>query len=375
MSRPHRHPVHLVTKILLCLVVLIIGLRTWTILDDQPNSVKIPVRASEPEHPLPEAPHLVRDGPAGHRPRANYRARFRSAVLGSETEYEVIRRQGRLGLIRPEALADELPAPRILMVGDLELMGVVSAEHNLSHLIETRLRQVPGLATSLVLNAGCAGYGPYQDALRAASLAPLLQPQVLVALISMGNDFLDLEDRRRPHLDVNLLPQPARVDLSTDTNSNRQAMLGLSNPGAFWQGMNQAAWLEMHSERLPQVQEKFLYCLRMLANTARKQGSSLLLVLLPSSDLILPSRITSQGSAYADKIVAAGIQANWYRGICELLSERGYAFEDLRPSFLAHRQPELYAMDHHLSATGHRLLAEAISPRIQQLITSRSRFR
>ena len=51
--RPHR--VHRVTKILLCLVLLITGLRTWAILAAQPDSLRIPARPKDSEQPLPEA--------------------------------------------------------------------------------------------------------------------------------------------------------------------------------------------------------------------------------------------------------------------------------------------------------------------------------
>lgn len=357
------------------LITLVLGLRTWQILDARPKTITLPATSQSEDVPLLQKPHLSLDPVIGHRPRENYAMQLQAGVLGTAQTYGFMRKQDRFGLISADPLPSELTPPRILIVGDLNLMGLVPAEDNLSSLIQRALRGQEELETAVVLNAGCEGYSLYQSARRAASLAATLQPQLLVAVISTGDDFLELQDQKRPHVDDILLPQPPSQRKIPDASSNRRSKLGLPDNGLFWTGMNQAAWMSMNNQALDRLEAKTAYCLNLIALTASRQRAAALIVLLPSSDLLFPDLIASSGSKYAKEIIDSGVQAEWYQRVRKRIENEGLAYVDLEPAFRRYGQKDLYTQNHELGSAGHGIAARVLSERIAGLLLSRSRTR
>jgi hypothetical protein len=357
------------------LVALILGLRSWQILASRPQTITLPPASSQEETSLLNRKHLTADALIGHRPRENYPMQIQAGSLEDSELRELSRPQDRFGLISATPLPQDLTPPRILMVGDGNLMGRVSATENLSTQLQASLREQSEFAACFVLNAGCEDYSLYQSARRAVSLMDLLEPQLLVAFVSAGDDFLELQDKKRPHVDDILLPQPPSTRRIPDASSNRRSKLGLPDDGLFWGGMNQAAWMSMNSQELGKLTAKTAYCLNLIASTARRERAASLFVLIPSSDLLFPELMRDAGSELTREILDSGLQSKWYGRIRSLIEAEGLAYVDLEPAFRSYGQKDLYADDHSLGPAGHRIAAQVLSQRIARLLANRSRTR
>ena len=162
----------------------------------------IVLRAPAEPDPAPawrDHPEYAEDPATGLRPRRGTEVELRVAPLGGGAATTVRRRIDRFGLVRADDLPERVTGPRILLLGDGQVMGQVTAEENVAHLVEAALRadRWPG---AHVLNAGCEFTGLYQHVLRARQLAPQFAPHLIVAVVSTGDDLVALDDASLPHL-------------------------------------------------------------------------------------------------------------------------------------------------------------------------------
>lgn len=326
------------------------------------------------ERPWSKDSQYVVDPVVGHRPRRSIEVRLRLGPLGGEA-VRGTRRQNNLGLIRGDDLFELPGPPRLLLIGDSHLMGVVNTADNAAAVLERRLRapadaSTPARPAAAVLNASAGYYSLWQLVLRARTLAPALAPDVLVLAVFLGNDFLELEDSGRPHLDDALAEQPAAAEPPAETTSARLAWLGMSgDQQLFWQGLNQATHFHLRPERLAPVLAKSGRCLDAAAQLAAQHGARLVVGLLPSYDLVFPDRVASYG-ARAMEAVAGGANERLRAEFRALLAARSIAAVDLVETFRADGRDALYATDYHVWIDGHRLFAEALQAPIEAALTA-----
>jgi lysophospholipase L1-like esterase len=249
-------------------------------------------------------------------------------------------------------------------------MGVVSTVDNVGPLLQRGLRSRPGLSRATVMNAGTGFYSLYQYLLRARQLLPRYRPQVLVVVVFLGNDFLDLEDQRRPHLTDDFVESPISSDPPAETTSARQRRLDLPAEAsrAFWQGLNQAAYLFEHPDRRQPILRKADHTLQALVQLCRAQETRLLVALLPSFDLVFPEQASLAGDRVVE-VVASGVQRDLHRDFLGLLERHGVDHVDLLPIFQGVGKVDLYAHDFHIWKRGHATLAEAVLPRLLDLLS------
>ena len=255
----------------------------------------------------------------------------------------------------------ELPGPpRLLLVGDSHLMGVVDNADNAADVLERSLRARAGLERAAVLNASCGYYSLYQDVLRARTLLDELAPRLLVIAVFLGNDFLELEDVGRPHLDDDGRERPTDAAPPPETTSARRRHLGLAGDDLlFWQGLNQACYFELRPERFEPVLAKAKRCIELCEDLARGRELQVVFALVPSYDLVFPDRAAEKNEQVA-KVVRAGWNGRVRDRFRALLDERGITVVDLVEGFRRDGRDELYASDYHIGVEGHRQLAEAL---------------
>lgn len=309
--------------------------------------------------------------------RAPRSATFKIKMMALDaTELETVeRRSNNLGFVREDDLVGELPGPRVLVVGDSHTLGVVDTDDNLGPVLERDLREHDGLGDALVLNAGCGYYSLYQYVLRARTLVEPIRPDVVVVVVFAGNDFLDLENQRYPHLDDALIERPPAESPPPQTTSARQEWLQLPQDdavkfymdSAFWQGLNQAAYLHRHPDRRDSIRSKASRCVELMDELSEHHDFEVVWALLPSVDLIFPQHLRT-ASEVAGTVVDSGVQREMFEWFAHELERKEAKFVDLRPAFERDGRLSLYAVDFHIWREGHRLVAEGVAPLVRDAL-------
>jgi len=332
----------------------------------------IVVGPADPDAPSPHGDAYAADPVLGVRPRRNLEQRYVIHALHSPPsgggKDRIVRRSNNLGLVRSEDVTTLATGPRALLVSDSHLMGVVSNADNAADLLERRLRS-DGRVGAAIYNASCGFYSLYQEVLRLRSLAATLQPDLLVVVCFLGNDFVELEDAGSPHLDDALAERPADPAPPPETTSERVRWLALPEMPLFWQGMNQAAYFHFHPERFEPVCAKAKRSLELLRDLAHERGAKALLVLLPGYDLVFPERVAALGDT-ARQASATGANGRLRVRLQEAAAELGIATVDVLDAFRADAREDLYASDYHIFRRGHALLAERMAPAVAAQFTA-----
>lgn len=326
-----------------------------------------------PEAKVPGRGELFAIDPiAGLRSARNVEAELSMAGMNAPTAERVKRRSNNMGFIRSDDLPESLTEPRIIVLGDSHTMGVVGTEDNVGPVLERLLRMDNATPDALVLNAGCAFYSLYQYALRARTLVPEFTPRVLLVVVFIGNDFLDLERQVWPYLTDTLEESAANPNPPPERTSARRDALELSGDYrlqyAFWQGLNQAAYLYRNPERLDFIHRKAQRSLELIQETAEAHGTELLFALLPSFDLVFPDLLVTTSEPLRE-IIESGVQLDLHSWFADELEQRKIEYVDLLPVFQADGHLDLYAVDCHIWKRGHKLLAESVLEPIQRLLS------
>lgn len=312
-------------------------------------------------------PALVVDEVAGFRPRRKTIVRLPMLAVDQTDRREYVKHRNGEGFLRRDELPSPLDRPAVLMVGDSHLDGVVGTEDN----VATQLEEALGAAgaPSYVLNAGCGFYSLWQHVLRARDLMQRYRPRVVVVVVFLGNDFLDLENVTFPHLDDSLRELPPGALTEPETTSARLLELAIPAPyeAAFWQGMNQALYLQQRPERLPILLRKAAHAIDALQAAGAQHGATIVWALLPSFDLVFAEHAQGLGKV-ADEVVRSGIQRRLRDGFVALLDERKAQVVDFEPAFRADGKLDLYALDFHVYVRGHRLMADVLREPIRALL-------
>jgi hypothetical protein len=317
----------------------------------------------------PTDPQYVVDEKVGWRPRPNFQFQYPFKSNDGKEGRELSRRHNDMGFLDEVDWSARPPGrPCVLLVGDSHMMGVVSNKENAAALLQDALAPAFASAPPSVINGASGSYSLYQYYLRAAELADVVRPKVLVVVVYMGNDFHEMEDTGRPHLDDELRAQPAGPRLFTDRAVKRLDLLGLP-ADLNNQGTNQASYFAEMPERREKVLAKAGRTVELIAALARDRGFETQWVLLPSYDMVFPEvvrRMSPRGAALMGQRLNDRLDAEF----SAILSAHGQKFVDLLPVFKAHKSPTLYAGDYHIWQEGHRLLADAVAPELKARLSA-----
>jgi len=269
------------------------------------------------------------------------------------------------GFVRSEPLPRPLTSPRVLLLGDSHVWGVVPSEANASTLLEHALRAEPSLEGALVLNAGTAYYSLHQYALRARTLMGPLSPDVVVVVVFAGNDFIELLDRTRPHLDASGAELPPGEPVLSRRALERLERFDAMSPSST-QGLGQASWIYAEREDLSELRSLTEHALRAIVEATA--GTALVLAVIPSFDLVFPVHAARRGP-YEREVVRSGCHGEWYAWFLQSARSMGIEVVDLLPVFREDRAVDLYARDYHLYRRGHELLAAELLEPVRAALT------
>jgi lysophospholipase L1-like esterase len=134
-------------------------------------------------------------------------ARLRFATVEFDTEIAI----NSTGVRDDEEIGPKGPDERrILILGDSLVLSLqVPFRQTFGELLEQRLNSKPSRYQYRVINGGVQGYGPVQELLFFRAIAPIVQPDVVVETIFVGNDAEEavatesgLSEQPRPSLEV-----------------------------------------------------------------------------------------------------------------------------------------------------------------------------
>ena len=123
-------------------------------------------------------------------PRIGYRlkpgAHTRFATADFETDIAI----NNVGVRDDEALGAKAPGEkRVVVLGDSLVLSVqVPLDQTFGELLEKRLNSDANGPRYRVVNAGVQGYGPVEEALFFEQFGPILQPDLVIVMIFVGND-------------------------------------------------------------------------------------------------------------------------------------------------------------------------------------------
>jgi lysophospholipase L1-like esterase len=198
---------HLLRPAALCLLIFgvqfllfEVGLRTWG--------------SSEA---APAFQGLFADDPAiGYRLKPGARVRFTTA------EFDTALTVNNSGVRDDDEIGPkEANERRILLLGDSLVMSVqVPFEQTFGELLERRLNAAQSRYRYRVINAGVQGYGPVEELLLLRSIAPAMQPDVVIETIFVGNDAEEAVTSA-PRLDADGRGATEAIQQSTSTRLRR----------------------------------------------------------------------------------------------------------------------------------------------------------
>ena len=314
-----------------------------------------------------QQPYVV-DAVAGLRCRRSSTVRHPMTGLDlGDPQPEIVKRRDANAFLRDRDLPSPLDRPTVLVVGDSHVDGVVSTPDNVTSLLEAA--SASSASPYYCLNAGCGYYSLWQHVLRARDLLPKWRPRVVVIVVFLGNDFLDLDNPKVPHLDDDLREQPPLPPSAPETTSARLAELGLQAPHTqlFWQGLNQALLLHQEPAHLDRWLKKAGHAVTTMERAAREHDARVVWLLLPSCDLVFPEHGKSL-SPRAAEVIDGGAQRRLRDAFATLLAAQQVRVVDAEPAFVKDGRLGLYALDYHVYRAGHRLLAETLAPTIDGLV-------
>ena len=358
----------LLPKLLLALTtaLLAIGVAFWIWSQRAPRSTSA-LQTTVDEPAWSGDATFAADPIAGFRPRRSSVARTPILAVDDSDVRMVEKRRDNHAFLRATELPIDSPLPRVLVVGDSHVDGVVDTADNFTSLLEADSARTP--EPCLVLNAGCGLYSLWQHVLRARDLLPRHRPKVVVVVVFLGNDFLDLENPTFPHLDDALRELPAGPPPAQETTSARMAEVAITDPFGqlFWQGLNQGLYLLRAPERLPVLAKKGQHAVEAMERAAADAHATVVWVLLPSFDLVFPDHTEGLGKG-AQEVVRSGAQRRMRDAFANVLDQHKVRVLDLEPMFKKDGTLALYAKDFHVYRRAHRLMADALAPVLAPLL-------
>jgi lysophospholipase L1-like esterase len=277
-----------------------------------------------------------------------------------------------LGLRDSRELRTKLPGSRrILVLGDSFAMGhSVPEEQNFPRLVEDGLNAAAGHPTFTVLSSGVPGYNTRQELSYLLSRGFELDPDAVVLAFFVGNDVADNSDFKRHYRVID--------GYLTNGDSTSGALpLSVQSFLALHSELYHLLWPLQHKLRgLPaaKTEDPLAPCrvdanpslwrpteelIRDMAAAVRARGLPFFVVLIP--DMVQVDHESwdqaTQGREGVDPTVPG-------QRLTAIATTNEIPVLDLYPALKAAqtRGPLYYRKDHHFTATGNRIAADAMTP-------------
>lgn len=248
----------------------------------------------------------------------------------------------------------------VLVTGDSHTDGLCDNSASFANVSEKRLCAATGRRIE-VLNAGVTGYGFYNYVgvlERFANLAP----RVFVVAFYQGNDFVD--SIYAAHYAHRTIPPPANREMwkMLEKVSNRdQAVMG--------NALNQTVWLHTNPDQEEFVRSVLLEIVDRIHSRCRELGVKAVFVHIPSCLTVDERFRPAAERARAEIGLTDADFARIERFSDDVLARvraNGDDALDMRAQLLADTGANYWG-DMHISITGHRVVADALTPLLERI--------
>lgn len=273
-------------------------------------------------------------------------------------EYEsrkIFLKTNNLGFREDQDTETERPSGtvRVLVTGDSHTDGVVNNGESFPNLLENMLNE-KGDGRYEVLNGG-TGYYTFRNYLGFLKKYLYLKPDVFIAAVYTGNDFLDTAR----------LLEAGGMKVSRSDDYTRPLYKQSEAGGlALSQSINQIYYFRFFPQTKEPVLQSAAEDLAGIKTLCEENGISFLAVLLPAKADVEWAR----DQAVLDELKAGlsltaqdlTINKNLTNALKEILSEKGVVYLDLSDAMSNQDEALFWKKDHHLNPRGHRVAAETL---------------
>jgi lysophospholipase L1-like esterase len=328
----------------------------------------IPLEAVKILHPFIDRPkaRTVYDPQTIFRTRSNLnlKRKFPEHPLGT---WQVV--SNSLGFRNDEEVLEEKPDLRILVTGDSHTEGVMPNSENFPNVLGDLLeKRLPG-RTVESLNAAVGAYSFHQY-LGVIEKHKNLDPDIFVLAVYGGNDFIGM----LPHLwYFHRLPEPKytiEFTLKVQEASKQYNEL-------YAQVMGEVFRFTRRPGEIHFVMKASGALTREMARICREEGIHFIVVYIPSICLSQPGMLPEEVRPIFDIL---GLDESNYAVLRELkdrylqvLKAEGIFCLDMEEIFAKSKEPVYWLSDFHINTLGHRLIAEALVPVVEEAMVSRDR--
>lgn len=261
----------------------------------------------------------------------------------------------------------EKPDLRILVAGDSHAEGVCNNWEMFAHVLERALRTAHPGKTIEAINGAKGGYSFY-NYLGTLEKFLYLKPDVFIVAVYGGNDF---EEVLTPY---HFFAGTTRAPGSTEYWPQVEKALAICGTWLAQDGMSLKYFQEQPSEikvALHAAQEAALD----IQAICKEHGIKLFYVYIPTRfDYEDPNFLKEHDPpGLAEQLYAAleirpesiRVHDNMGNVLLKFLAEHEIPTVDMRPVFRANSGPFFWVEDHHINVNAHRLIGEALVPRLE----------
>ena len=310
-------------------------------------------------------------------PIIGYRPRPRAEMTYTTAEFSTRIRINSIGVRDEEEFGPKRSTEhRVVVLGDSMAMAIqVPMEATFAKRLEQELRrEVPGLQYR-VIDAGVQGYGTVEEWLFFEKMIDLLEPDVVIVAVTVGNDAVESADaawRLEPGKTQSPVKETARTGWvwirrltrrSEAIQFLRQHLLTIMSPArvAPLRQRPLDSYLEPEPPEVRDGLDVSARCIEKIAALARSRRASTVVALLPSRFQLNDKDYANLQQAMSGpaRTFVRDAASERYRAA---LSSASVAVLDLLPAFRAEPRPaDLYFQENvHLTPRGHQVVAEAL---------------
>ncbi len=310
-------------------------------------------------------------------PVIGYRPRPRAEMTFTTTEFSTKIRINSAGFRDDEIGAKPAGEHRVVVLGDSMVMAIqVPLEMTFVKRLEAGLRRATSATRYRVINAGVQGYGTVEEWLLFERTVDLLQPDVVVVAVMVGNDAVESADSS-----WRMEPRKPRSHLQSTGSTASLLARRLARRSEVIQFLRQRLFtaasptravplrqrpLDSYVDPVPaEVREGFQIsarCVERIADLARSRGA-------PTAVALLPARFQLDDQDFANlqhtmsapnRAFVRDAATDRYRAA---LAVGSVPVLDLLPVFQREPRPaELYFRQNvHLTTRGHQVVAGALA--------------
>jgi len=309
----------------------------------------------KPHFPSSEDDYYRKDSISGHFHNPNV---IRDFKWSEHPQGKIIMKTNNLGLRNDsdtKVIKDKNDV-RIIITGDSHIDGVVKNNESVAHFLETSLNELDSTKKHEVLNAGNGYFGP-QNYVGIYHKFQHLNPDIFIATIYTGNDFLDA---------IRIEAENGRLNVPERPKGYYDKLWEIDElySGFTGQQLNQLKFFETYPDLTGKALVITQQSLLKIKKLCKRNHTSFLVVLLPTKiDTEPQTDITRIDEVFEIMdFNDSHLQKNreMVLSLARWLEQNDITSIDLNEAFYASQEELFWRADYHINIAGHKSIADKI---------------